>query len=134
MPPELGKQALDALEDIGCIVDCRARIHEKVVLIDNEIVWHGSLNVLSHSHRTDECMTRLTNKGFATAVAANMSKLRVSADKAASAVATAENPRCPRCSARTTYREGRYGPYFECEDECSWRMGLKMFERQVYKD
>ncbi len=53
----------------------RRRIHEKVVIIDNEIVWHGSLNVLSHTDRTDESMTRVANAGLAKALAANMSTL-----------------------------------------------------------
>lgn len=55
---ESSKLALDALEGIGCVVDCRARIHEKIVIIDDKVIWHGSLNVLSHSHKTDESMTR----------------------------------------------------------------------------
>jgi AAA domain len=34
MDPGQTKQTLDALEGINCVVDCRARIHEKVVIID----------------------------------------------------------------------------------------------------
>lgn len=120
-----GKEALDALEGVKCVVDCRARIHEKIVLIDKGIVWHGSLNVLSHTHLTDESMTRVVNSGFAEAVAANISKRRVSASKALQSVAEAENPRCRVCGTRTVYNEGRYGPYFYCEDECGWSIALK---------
>ena len=119
------KEALDALEGVNCVVDCRARIHEKIVLIDKKIVWHGSLNVLSHTHLTDESMTRVVNSGLAEAVAANMSKRRVSADKALQTVGDAENPRCGDCGARTVYNEGRFGPYFYCEDECGWSIDLK---------
>jgi hypothetical protein len=119
------KEALDDLEGLNCVVDCRARIHEKIVLIDKRIVWHGSLNVLSHTHLTDESMTRVVNSGLAAAVAANVSKRRVSADKALQTVGDAENPRCGRCGARTVYNEGRYGPYFYCEDECGWSVNLK---------
>lgn len=134
MAPELGKDALDALEGIGCIVDCRSRIHQKVVLIDNEIVWHGSLNVLSHSHRTEESMTRMVNKGVAEVVSASMCKRRMSAKKAASAAAEPENPRCNDCGARTVYAEGRYGPYFYCENQqaengCRWSVSLDRAER-----
>jgi hypothetical protein len=131
--PVLGKEALDALENINCVVDCRARIHEKIVLIDKEIVWHGSLNVLSHTHRTDESMTRIVNAGLAEAVAANMSKRHVSADKALQTIGDAENPRCEACGARTVYNEGRFGPYFYCEDECGWSINLKNISRQRQK-
>ena len=129
MDPALGKEALDMLEGIGCTVDCRARIHEKVVLIDKMIVWHGSLNVLSHSHHTDESMTRLVNVGYAQSIAANMSKLRMSGEKAVKTVANAENPRCPRCNSRTVYQEGKFGPFFYCEEDCGWRENLKKIER-----
>jgi ssDNA-binding Zn-finger/Zn-ribbon topoisomerase 1 len=124
------KNALDALERINCIVDCRARIHEKIVLIDKEIVWHGSLNVLSHTHRTDESMTRIANAGLARALAANMSKRRVSSDMALQTVGEAENPRCETCGSRSVYNEGKYGPYFYCEEECGWTLNLKRMAGQ----
>jgi hypothetical protein len=130
MDPALGKEALDLLEAVGCTIDCRARIHEKIVIIDKEIVWHGSLNVLSHTHLTDESMTRVVNKGFAQAVAVNMSKLHVSSEAALQAVTNAENPRCPVTGHRTVYYEGRFGPYFKCESSrCDWKTSLKNAER-----
>jgi hypothetical protein len=125
MDPLRSKEALDALEGIGCVVDCRARIHEKVVIIDKQTVWHGSLNVLSHTHLTDESMTRVVNEGFARAIAANMSKRRVSADKAQQAISDAENPRCPRCGSRSVYNVGKFGPFFICESGCGWSTSLK---------
>jgi hypothetical protein len=129
MEPISGKGALDALEKVGCSVDCRARIHEKVVIIDGEIVWHGSLNVLSHTHRTDESMTRLVNHGLAQALAANMSKRHQSKEKALGAMSEAENPRCEGCGRRTVYDDGRFGPYFYCEGGCGWKINLKTLER-----
>ncbi|MFO1188323.1 MAG: AAA domain-containing protein [Alphaproteobacteria bacterium] len=123
IPEELGKQALDALEGIGVVVDCRRDIHEKIVLIDNRVIWSGSLNPLSHTSRTDEFMTRAESEGFAEQVAAFVSKrIGIARAEAASTVAEAENPRCPNCNSRTYYAEGRYGPYFTCEDEegCGW--------------
>ncbi len=130
MDPARSKSALDALERINCVVDCRARIHEKVVLIDKEIVWHGSLNVLSHTHLTDESMTRVVNAGLAEAIAANMSKRRVSTDRALQTVGDAENPRCEDCGSRTVFNEGKFGPFFHCEDECGWSVNLKELARQ----
>jgi len=130
MDPARSNDTLDALERIKCVADCRARIHEKVVLIDKEIVWHGSLNVLSHTHRTDESMTRITNAGLAKALAANMSKRRISSEKALQTVGDAENPRCEACGARAVYNEGRFGPYFYCENECGWTINLRNLARQ----
>lgn len=130
MVPDLGKGALDALENIGCVVDCRARIHEKIVIIDKEIVWHGSLNVLSHTHRTDESMTRLVNGGLAKALAANVAKRHQSQERALNAMAEAENPRCGICEGRTVYGEGKYGPYFYCEGRCGWSLSLKTLDQR----
>jgi hypothetical protein len=121
IPREQGREALDMLEGIGVTVDCRAKIDQKVCLIDNRIVWLGSLNALSHAGRSDETMTRAVNEGYAAAVAGHMSKRRLSTERAASAVIDAENPRCPACNSRTIYNEGRFGPFFSCEGECGWR-------------
>lgn len=123
IPEVLGRQALDALEGIGVVVDCRRDIHEKIVLIDNRVIWAGSLNPLSHTFRTDEFMTRTESEGFAEQVAAFVSKRTgVAPAEAASTVTEAENPRCPDCKSRTWYAEGRYGPYFKCENQegCGW--------------
>jgi hypothetical protein len=132
--PTAGKEALDALETIGCTVDCRSRIHQKVILVDNEIVWHGSLNALSHAHLTEESMTRVVNSGLAQALGASIAKRRFSGEKAASLVAQAENPRCERCRSRTVYADGRYGPYFYCENRqvkngCDWSSNLANVEQ-----
>lgn len=124
MPRELSKYALDALEGLGVVVDCRRAIHEKVVLVDNQIVWSGSLNALSHTSRTDEFMTRATSPLYAEQVAAFLSKRTgLSPSAAAAMVAQAENPRCPQCHSRAYFSEGRFGPYFSCEDDegCGWR-------------
>jgi superfamily I DNA and/or RNA helicase len=129
IPPDEGRAALDMLEGIGVIVDCRAKIHQKICLIDKRIVWMGSLNALSHAGRSDETMTRIVNEKFASAIAAQMSKRKISASKAAGTVADAENPRCPDCESRTVYREGRYGPYHSCEAECGWKQNQRSSER-----
>jgi ssDNA-binding Zn-finger/Zn-ribbon topoisomerase 1 len=127
MAPALGKEALDILEGIGCKVDCRDTIHQKVILIDQKVVWHGSLNALSHAHRTEESMTRVVNESLAHAIAVALSKRRTSAEKAARAVAEPENPRCPECHSRTVYAIDHRGvnrECFYCEAECGWQAPL----------
>jgi phosphatidylserine/phosphatidylglycerophosphate/cardiolipin synthase-like enzyme len=54
-----GRAALDALEAMGCIVDTRKDTHEKLVIVDGETLWFGSLNPLSHSSQTGEVMARI---------------------------------------------------------------------------
>jgi len=129
LDPAMGRKALDSLESVGCIVDCRARIHEKVILIDKSIVWQGSLNFLSHAHRGDEIMIRVVDRGsFAGAVAAHLAK--VSKHRALQAVADRENPRCGACGHRSFYDEGTFSPFFFCEASCGWSTGLKKMQRQ----
>jgi len=54
--------ALKRFEDIGVCVFYPGRyIHEKVAIIDREILWEGSLNILSH--RTSNEMMRRTSNG-----------------------------------------------------------------------
>lgn len=39
----------------------RERLHEKVVIINEAVLWHGSLNLLAHSGSTD-LMMRITDR------------------------------------------------------------------------
>lgn len=123
IPVEQGQAALDGLEHIGCVVDTRGEIHEKVVIIDDEIVWFGSLNPLSHTSRTDEVMARLEGRDLALQISAFMTLDRgVRADAAEGVSTKAENPRCPQCGSRVAYCKGQFGPYWDCELEtCTWR-------------
>jgi hypothetical protein len=125
IPESAGREAIEMLEGIGAAVDCRSKIHQKVCLIDNRIVWWGSLNALSHMYHSDETMTRAVNEGFASLVAAHMSKRPISIERALATMAEAENPRCPSCGQRTVLGEGRYGPFFYCEASCGWRQSVR---------
>ena len=127
IPEAAGREAIEILEGIGAVVDCRARIHQKVCLIDDRIVWWGSLNALSHMYHADETMTRVVNSGFAQVVIAHMSKRRMSVEKAVAGAANAENPRCPTCGNRTVLVDGSgvRNVHFYCEAECGWSQNLK---------
>ncbi|OLT24592.1 hypothetical protein BJF83_06270 [Nocardiopsis sp. CNR-923] len=48
------------LQEQGCEVRPRERMHEKVVVLDGTVLWHGSLNLLSSNGPTD-LMMRLTD-------------------------------------------------------------------------
>lgn len=53
------KALLQSLESAGCEVHFRARMHEKVLIID-DILWHGSLNLFASSGCSD-LMMRITS-------------------------------------------------------------------------
>ena len=46
------------------IVDLRKDIHQKMIFIDDDILWFGSLNVLSYTGDTDEQLIRFFSKSF----------------------------------------------------------------------
>jgi ssDNA-binding Zn-finger/Zn-ribbon topoisomerase 1 len=121
IPADEAKEALDSLESMGCAVDTRAEIHQQVVLVDDEIIWFGSLNPLSQTSWTGETMLRIVSKPGALQMAAFLSVTgKISPDRAEGLAFLGENPRCPDCKARTTYRMGKWGPYWECESRCGW--------------
>ena len=62
--------ALKRYEELGvCIFYPGRYIHEKVAVIDREILWQGSLNILSH-RASQEIMTRTSCESSATQVLA----------------------------------------------------------------
>ncbi|GAA0992997.1 hypothetical protein GCM10009555_082940 [Acrocarpospora macrocephala] len=48
------------LEAAGCKISTRERMHEKVLIIDETVLWHGSLNLLANIGPTD-LMMRITD-------------------------------------------------------------------------
>lgn len=52
------QDCLQSMNRLGLHVNDRADIHEKLAIIDQSILWEGSLNILSHS-RTSERMRRI---------------------------------------------------------------------------
>jgi len=126
---EEGKMALNALETWGCIVDTRASIHEKAVIIDGEIVWFGSLNPLSHTTKTTEMMARVEDAEIASQI---LNFLSINKKKREIGSSVGENPRCPGCRSRTSYCIGQYGGYWRCE-ECDWTQNAAYNSKNVLK-
>ncbi|MCM3812268.1 hypothetical protein ND808_41710 [Streptomyces sp. DR7-3] len=54
------QQRIDELRSVGCEVDFRERMHEKVLILDSSVLWHGSLNLLANTGPTD-LMMRFTD-------------------------------------------------------------------------
>lgn len=62
-PPENGSieaELVAELRQAGCEVSLRERMHEKVMIIDETVLWHGSLNLLANTGPTD-LMMRITD-------------------------------------------------------------------------
>lgn len=103
-----------ALRDLGVAVDLRARMHEKIAILDRRILWHGSLNILSHRD-TLESMLRIESPAACSQLARFVSTPAGRGDDAPSLDAR-ENPECPKCGGPTVWNDGRFGIYFECEE------------------
>jgi len=60
--------ALKEYEELGvCIIYLEGFIHEKTAMIDREILWEGSLNILSQ-RKSREIMTRTSDKEITTQI------------------------------------------------------------------
>lgn len=57
-------QAIAAMQDIGVTVLYTVKHHRKLAIIDNEILWEGSLNILSQNDSC-EIMRRIESKELA---------------------------------------------------------------------
>ncbi|HEY9471868.1 MAG TPA: AAA domain-containing protein [Propionibacteriaceae bacterium] len=104
--------AVAALRDLGVTVDLRADMHQKIAILDGQILWHGSLNVLSHRD-THESMLRIVSASACNKVAQFTSIVRRH-ERDTVPLGNKENPDCPKCGAPTAWKVGRYGAYFEC--------------------
>ena len=62
-PPENGSVEVELVAELrraGCEVSLRERMHEKVMIVDEAVLWHGSLNLLANTGPTD-LMMRITD-------------------------------------------------------------------------
>jgi hypothetical protein len=62
-PPENGAVEAELVAELrraGCEVSLRERMHEKVMIVDETVLWHGSLNLFANTGPTD-LMMRITD-------------------------------------------------------------------------
>jgi hypothetical protein len=128
-PPEqngtIGEDAwaegIRALQGVGVTIDIRTSMHEKVVLIDDDTAWLGSLNLLSHAGHTREVMLRVEGKQTALGVAAFLAAdPKVTAERAAGIAYAQENPDCEKCGERTRFVVAKNGGRFWSCQPCGW--------------
>lgn len=85
----------------------KPKMHEKLVFIDDHILWAGSLNPLSFSD-TQEIMTRYDSRAVVEDYAGVMAL-----DKMLALYDTGED-KCPVCGSELVPAEGRAGIYWKC--------------------
>jgi len=106
------EEIITNLRHLGVVVDLRARMHEKVALIDDETFWHGSLNILSHRD-TSESMMRLPSEALCRQFARFITTPSGGNDDNID-ITQQENPECPLCGQIMVWNTGQYGIYFTC--------------------
>ena len=106
------RETIESLRVLGIAVDLRAKMHEKIAIIDQRVVWHGSLNILSHSY-TSESMLRLVGETACRKLMDLITPPYCRRDKQRKP-SESENPRCGGCGEETVLRDGCFGLYFEC--------------------
>ena len=133
-PPEqngtIGEEAwaegIRALEGVGATIDIRTSMHEKVVLVDDDTAWVGSLNLLSHAGYTREVMLRVDGRQTALGVAAFMAAdPKATAEHAAGIAYEQENPDCEECGGRTRFIVAKNGGRFWSCKPCSWTRDVR---------
>jgi ssDNA-binding Zn-finger/Zn-ribbon topoisomerase 1 len=119
-------ELVHSMRDLGVAVDLRAGMHEKIAILDGRILWHGSLNILSHRD-THESMLRIESSAacsqlarfFSTPVGRHEHEAERSFDRP-------ENPECPKCAGPMVWNNGRFGVYFECENaDCDGKLDAR---------
>jgi hypothetical protein len=104
------------LTQIGVVIMHKMHMHEKLVFIDDDVTWSGSLNPLSFSN-TQEVMERRKSKAV---LDDYFQILRL---QELLAVHGKEDSRCPICGSEMIAAEGNDQPYYwRCfNDDCYTR-------------
>ncbi|MEM3473715.1 MAG: AAA domain-containing protein [archaeon] len=128
---ENASKVIEKLSDVGMYVVFRNKIHEKIAIIDDEIVWHGSLNILSHRD-TSEAMSRFVGRNTAIEV---YNKLNLDIE---TLLIQSENI-CPKCSekgiiSKLILKHGKYGFFYVCSNpNCDFKIDAKKINGGSYK-
>lgn len=123
------KSMFHTLRRAGIVLDTRSATHEKVVIVDETIVWHGSLNMLSqNAGRTTELMTRTISPDYARELLHMLARH----DLKQKDLTLPQMPVCPTCGGPTTLATNWKGQHFLfCEQDCGFVAGAWDFHRLV---
>lgn len=114
-------KVIKQLENIGIEVIQRSKMHQKVVIIDKNIAWTGSLNILSHKD-TGEQMVRISYPKTINELINNLELDSNSIKTQNKEIETYED--CSSCNEQLILKNGKYGFYLFCKN-CSNKPKLK---------
>lgn len=97
------------LSSIGVSLIHKKGMHEKLVFVDDAVVWMGSLNALSFSGETGEVMHRHQDKE----IAQEYHKI-FDIPKISTVLQQKDELLCPICGKEMTLNEGEKGVYWKC--------------------
>lgn len=98
------------MKDIGISIFHKKGMHEKLIFVDTEVVWIGSLNALSFTGLTGEIMRRQTDSQLALEYEKIFNIPYICA-----AVANNYEQKCPICGNEMLVKESAHGGiYWEC--------------------
>lgn len=100
---------VEALRGSGVVVIQRAKMHQKIALIDRKIAWEGSLNILSHRD-TGEHMRRIPFQKTVEKLVEFLDLAEGEYDE----TPPLTNLRCSACERPLLVRKGRYGLFLSC--------------------
>ncbi len=104
----------NGLKNIGVSILHKKEMHEKVILIDDNIVWTGSLNVLSYTGNTGEIMERRKDISSDKSLFCNFVKL-FDIDYLINALDNNHETKCPICGSEMLIAESEDGGiYWKC--------------------
>lgn len=100
---------IDGMRRDGITVRIRKGMHEKVILIDDVVVWQGSLNLLSHKSTTEQ-MQRIASPKVLNRVSELLDlnvyqKIEIAPDP---------SMRCELCKGLLVKRTGEKGDFYGC--------------------
>jgi hypothetical protein len=124
--PQL-KEMFERIRASGIVLDTRTVTHEKVVVIDEEIVWHGSLNMFSQNEkRTTELMTRTVSKSYAKSILGLLARH----DLKQNDLHAQQLPVCPTCRQPTQLLiNWQQAQTLWCSQDCGFIAGSWDFGR-----
>lgn len=115
------RSLIDSLRKEGAVVRIRKNMHEKVILIDDTIVWQGSLNLLSHRN-TKEQMQRIVIKS----VQKEAEELLDLNQYKKITAANDPTMQCDLCKGLLVKRSGPNGEFYGCSSfpDCGFKKAL----------
>lgn len=117
------KKCEKILKEVGVSIIHKKGMHEKLILIDSNVVWIGSLNVLSFTGSTGEIMQRHDDKSLTV----EYEKL-LTIEHLFQVVENVHEQKCPICGDEMIAREGENGGiYWECNSKDYTRNSLQQY-------